>query len=67
MISPSPSFIAPSLFLLLLTILGTPVSSLALAQEEPCRSPRDQHDREGVRPVVYLMVAGSRPGIVAAS
>lgn len=66
MISPSPSCIAPSLFLLLLTILGTPVSSLALPREEPRRSPQDQRDREGVRPpVVYLMVAGSRPGIVA--
>ena len=65
MISPSPSFIASS-FLLLLTILGTPVSSLALPHEEARRSPQDQQDREEVRPpVVYLMVAGSRPGIVA--
>jgi hypothetical protein len=67
MTNPSPFSIVPSLFLLLLTMLGTPVSSLALPQEEPLlRSPQDQQDREGVRPpVVYLMVAGSRPGIVA--
>lgn len=66
MINPSPSFIVPSLFLLLLMILGAPDSSLALPQAEPRRNRQDQQDRDGVRPpVVYLMVAGSRPGVVA--
>lgn len=67
MIGPSPSFIAPSLSLLLLMILGTPDSSVALPQAEPRRSTQNQQDREEeVRPpVIYLMVAGSRPGIIA--